>query len=54
MHMGKSVSNLFTETLLYLSGGCMYRGVGVVVSAQFRKRIEHVSFHAYGPQVCVL
>ena len=40
--------------LVYLSGGCMYRGVGVVVFAQFRKRIEHVSFHAYGPRVCVL
>ena len=40
--------------LVYLSGGCMYRGVGVIVSAQFRKKIEHVSFHAYGPRVCVL
>lgn len=24
--------------LVYLSGGCMYRGVGVIVSAQFRKK----------------
>ena len=41
--------------LVYLSGGCMYRGVGVVVSAQFRKKIGHVvSFHAYGPRVGVL
>ena len=40
---------------VYLSGGCMYRGVGVVVSAQFRKKIGHVvSFHAYGPRVGVL
>ena len=40
--------------LVYLSGGSMYRGVGVIISAQFRKRIEHVSFHAYGPRVCLL
>ena len=38
--------------LVYLSGGCMCRGVGVIVSAHFRKKIEHVSFHAYGPRIC--
>ena len=27
----------------------MYRGVGVTVSPQFWKNIEHVSFHVYGP-----
>ncbi len=40
--------------LVYLSGGSMYRGVGVIISAQFRKKIEHVSFHACGPRLCLL
>ena len=41
--------------LVYLSGGSMYRGVGVIISsAQFRKKIEHVSFHVYSPRVCLL
>ena len=40
--------------LVYLSGGCMYRGVGVVVvSAQFRKRLEHASFSClWSPGLC--
>ena len=40
--------------LIYLSGGDRYKGVGIVVSASFRKKIEQVSFHADNPRVSVL
>ena len=40
--------------LIYLSGGDRYKGVGIVVSARFRKKIEQVTFHAYNSRVSVL
>ena len=40
--------------LIYLSGGDRHKGVGIVISASFRKKIEQISFHAYNPRVSVL
>ena len=40
--------------LIYLSGGDRYKGVGIVVSAVFRQKIEQVTFHAYNSRVSVL
>ena len=40
--------------LIYLGGRDRYKGVGIVISALFRKKIEQISFHAYNPRVSVL
>ena len=37
-----------------LEWGDRYKGVGIVVSALFRKKIEQVTFHAYNSRVSVL
>ena len=36
------------ETMYILSGGCMYRGVGVIVPAQFRKSVSHFERFVHG------
>ena len=40
--------------LIYLSRGDLHKGVGVIVSAPFRKKIEQITFHAYNSRVSVL
>ena len=40
--------------LIYLSGGDLYKGVVVIVSAAFRKKIKQIRFHAYNSRISVL